>query len=146
MWMLKILFLPSFTSNISKKFLKWLGPFKAIKLKTNQNKLGCDRVKLHFWLTILEMVNDRLVNGDGGWPSWEGWLTIIGIIFDRPADDRLGEGGWESWDYRWPSRWWWRAILGMVGEHPGNGGWQFWGKLVTILEMVGDHLWEAGWP
>ena len=37
--------------------------------KTTNNKLGCARVKLHFWLTILEMVTIPLLvvvrPGDG---------------------------------------------------------------------------------
>ena len=44
-------------------------------------------------VNILWMVNDRLVYGDGGWPSWEWWLTIMGIIVEHPVDDRLGDGG-----------------------------------------------------
>ena len=46
-------------------------------------------------------------------------------------------------------RWWWRIILGMVGEHPGNGGLPFLGMWVTILSIDGDHSWEYGsypWP
>ena len=41
-------------------------------------------------------------------------------------------------------RWWWRIILGMVGEHPGIGGVPFFGMLVTILSIDGDHSWEYG--
>ena len=44
-----------------------------------------------FWLIILEMVRDH--PAVGGFQSWEWWLTIMGIIIVRPAEDRLGDGG-----------------------------------------------------
>jgi len=54
-------------------------------------------------------------------------LTIIGIIVDCPVEN-LGD-----------DRWWWRTILGLVGEYPGNGGWPFLRMWVTIPRIYGDH-------
>ena len=34
----------------------------------------------------------------------------------------------------------------MVGDHPADGEWSFFGKWLTIFWMVGDHPWDLGWP
>ena len=50
---------------------------------------------------------------------------IMAIIVDCPVENFLDD------------RWWWSTILGMVGEHPGNGALPFLGMWVTIIGNIG---------
>ena len=80
-------------------------------------KLGCARVKLQVYLTILEIVGDH--------PGKV--ITIPGMVVDHSS-----VGGVPSWGWCLP-------ILGIVGDHIMVGGWPSMEWWVTILDMVCEH-------
>ena len=105
------------------------------------DKLGFTRVKLHVWLTILEIVGD--CPRDSGDHSWDDgwWVTILLLVVDQPCEDVR------------PSFGYWLTILGILCDHHENGGgwsihggWLSWGWWVTNKALVGDYPLEGGWP
>ena len=79
-------------------------------------------VDLGWWVTILWMVVDH--PGDGGWPSMT--LHVVLILWVRSIcqiQSLYYTSLWYILDGWWPSLEWLVTILGMVGDHPGDGGW-----------------------
>ena len=72
-------------------------------------------------MTNLLLVGDNPEDGVGVRPSFGYWLTILGVLGDRPLD-----GIACPVDYKWPASVWWMTDLLMVGDYPRYGGWTLW--------------------